>query len=131
MNTFKIGTNFDLALLDKIVELNKTYPNSLINEVYGSTREMAFVAARPDFRLPDVDKKMLEDYVKRCNELGICRSYLNYYRFGLYDLNVSNSPLFIRALNSSGRIALSSIIQSYTGLCVSKLWYFNPMFAKF
>ena len=61
MNTFKIGTNFDLALLDKIVELNKTYPNSLINEVYGSTREMAFVAARPDFRLPDVDKKMLED----------------------------------------------------------------------
>lgn len=75
MNTFKIGTNFDLALLDKIVELNKTYPNSLINEVYGSTREMAFVAARPDFRLPDVDKKMLEDYVKRCNELGICFNY--------------------------------------------------------
>ena len=75
MNTFKIGTNFDLALLDKIVELNERYPNSLINEVYGSTREMAFVAARPDFRLPDVDNEQLEHYVKRCNELSICFNY--------------------------------------------------------
>lgn len=75
MNTFKIGTNFDLALLDKIVELNKKYPGSLINEVYGSTREMAFVAARPDFRLPDVKNSQLEEYVRRCNELGICFNY--------------------------------------------------------
>lgn len=75
MNTFKVGTNFDLALLDKIVELNAKYPQSLINEVYGSTRDMAFVAARPDFRLPDVDRTQLETYVKRCNELGICFNY--------------------------------------------------------
>ncbi|QQK88135.1 hypothetical protein [Providencia phage PSTRCR_127] len=75
MNTFKVGTNFDLALLDKIVELNKKYPGSLINEVYGSTREMAFVAARPDFRLPDVKNSQLEEYVRRCNYLGICFNY--------------------------------------------------------
>lgn len=75
MNTFKVGTNFDLALLDKIVELNKKYPCSLINEVYGSTREMAFVAARPDFRLPDVKNSQLEEYVRRCNYLGICFNY--------------------------------------------------------
>ncbi|AJD81860.1 hypothetical protein YenMTG1_052 [Yersinia phage vB_YenM_TG1] len=75
INTFKIGTNFDLALLDKIVELNNKNPGSLINEVYGSTRSMAFVAARPDFRLPDVKDEELENYVRRCNELGICFNY--------------------------------------------------------
>lgn len=74
-STFKVGTNFDLTLLDKIVELNAKNPDSLINEVYGSTRAMAFVAARPDFRLPDVKDEELEKYVARCNELGICFNY--------------------------------------------------------
>ncbi|QJT71749.1 hypothetical protein TH1_065 [Shewanella phage Thanatos-1] len=75
MNTFKVGTNFSLALLDEIVLLNAKYPGSLINEVYGSTRDMAFSAARPDFRLPDIKNQELEAYVARCNELGICFNY--------------------------------------------------------
>lgn len=117
MNTFKIGTNFDLALLDKIVELNERYPNSLINEVYGSTREMAFVAARPDFRLPDVDNEQLEHYVKRCNELGICFNYT---------FNSIN-PGSKRELVESRKKAIQDYVQYLWSIGVWRITVANPI----
>lgn len=137
MNTFKIGTNFDLALLDKIIELNQRYPNSLINEVYGSTKAMAFVAARPDFRLPDVRSDELENYVKRCNELGICfnytlntinpgskreltdwkkkaiQDYVNYlWDIGVYRVTIANPVIMeiVREVNKEIEIEVSTIL---------------------
>lgn len=117
MNTFKIGTNFDLALLDKIVELNKRYPNSLINEVYGSTREMAFVAARPDFRLPDVNNEQLEHYVARCNELGICFNYT---------FNSIN-PGSKRELVESRKKAIQDYVQYLWSIGVWRITVANPI----
>ena len=117
MNTFKIGTNFDLALLDKIVELNERYPNSLINEVYGSTREMAFVAARPDFRLPDVDNEQLEHYVKRCNELSICFNYT---------FNSIN-PGSKRELVESRKKAIQDYVQYLWSIGVWRITVANPI----
>ncbi|AHY25008.1 peptidase [Pectobacterium bacteriophage PM2] len=116
-STFKVGTNFDLALLDKIVELNEKYPDSLINEVYGSTRAMAFVAARPDFRLPDVDQSFLENYVARCNELGICFNYT---------LNTIN-PGSKRELVEWKKKAIQDYVQYLWSIGVYRVTVANPI----
>ncbi|QHS01683.1 MAG: hypothetical protein [Enterobacter phage ENC9] len=116
-NTFKIGTNFDLALLDKIVELNAKNPQSLINEVYGSTRAMAFVAARPDFRLPDVKDEELEVYVRRCNELGICFNYT---------LNSIN-PGTKRELTEWKKAAIQEYVQYLWSIGVWRITIANPV----
>ena len=77
MNSFKIGTNFDLEFLNGIDYLNKQYieSGSQITEVYGSIREHAWLAARPDFRLPDKSLCELETYVDKCNKLGLIFNY--------------------------------------------------------
>lgn len=64
MNKFKCGTNFDFELLDKIAEQNELHENAKVTELYGSIRKHAELAARPDFRLPDITEKELEAYVK-------------------------------------------------------------------
>lgn len=116
-NTFKVGTNFDLTLLDKIVELNKKYPNSIINEVYGSTRDMAFAAARPDFRLPDVKNEQLETYVQRCNDLGICFNYT---------LNTIN-PGSKRELQEWKKKAIQDYVQYLWSIGVYRVTVANPI----
>lgn len=77
MNKFKLGTNFELELLTGIEALNKKYKSSgnQITEVYGSIREHAWLAARPEFRLPDVTLGYLEKYVKKCNAIGVDFNY--------------------------------------------------------
>ena len=115
--TFKIGTNFDLALLDKIVELNAKNPDSLINEVYGSTKAMAFVAARPDFRLPDVKDEELETYVARCNELGICFNYT---------FNSIN-PGTKRELDTWKKKAIQEYVQYLWSIGVYRITVANPI----
>jgi collagenase-like PrtC family protease len=62
INTFKVGTNFDKELPNKLNELNLKY-NDKITEVFGSIREHSRYAARPDFRLPDVTLKQLEEHI--------------------------------------------------------------------
>ncbi|QQV89425.1 hypothetical protein SJ_07 [Proteus phage SJ_PmiM] len=116
-NTFKVGTNFDLVLLDKIVELNKKYPNSIINEVYGSTRDMAFAAARPDFRLPDVKNEQLETYVQRCNDLGICFNYT---------LNTIN-PGSKRELQEWKKKSIQDYVQYLWSIGVYRVTVANPI----
>ena len=75
MNFYKVGTNFDLALLDGLNRLNQEYSNSKVIEVYGSDRQTANLSARPDFRLPLLDKKQIEEYVKKAAEYGIKFNY--------------------------------------------------------
>jgi len=74
MNCFKLGCNFDFALIDKVAELNKRYV-SQITEFYGSERSTAWLAARPDFRLPDITRKNFKEFIKRCNDNKIIFNY--------------------------------------------------------
>lgn len=76
-NNFKVGVNFDNTLLDNIIELNKKYKetDSVVSELYGSIREHAQLAARPDYRLPDRTLRELRDYVKKASDNGIKFNY--------------------------------------------------------
>jgi len=70
MINFKLGTNFNFELLLGVIELNKQFEEkgTRIGEFYGSDRKNAFLAARPDFRLPDVSREDLEKFVHICND---------------------------------------------------------------
>ena len=71
-NLFKVGCNFDLALIDKAVELNEKYKGkSCIKEWFGSDASNAETAARPSWRLQDITKEYLKEFVKRSNDAGI------------------------------------------------------------
>jgi len=74
-NNFKLGCNFDPVLIDRVVELNKKYSDSKITEFYGSERSTAWLAARPDFRLPDISKNEFKSFVKKCNDNNIIFNY--------------------------------------------------------
>lgn len=72
---YKIGCNFDPKLIDGILELNYGNTNRIINELFGSDREHAYLTARPAFRLPDIDKSGFEKYLRRCIEAGVKFNY--------------------------------------------------------
>lgn len=75
LNHLKIGSNFDCLLIDKIKEINEKHTGSIIDEVYGSRRESAKLTARPEFRLPDIDRKAFFEYVGRLKKTGIAFNY--------------------------------------------------------
>jgi len=75
MNCFKVGVNFDFDLLNKIIDLNQAELNGIITELYGSIRRHSELAARPDFRLPDIDLNAFENYVKKAKAYGIDFNY--------------------------------------------------------
>ena len=74
MNNFKLGSNFDPKLIDEVKKLNDKYDSKIV-EFYGSERKSAWLTARPDFRLPDVDKKDFEAYIKKSLDAGISFNY--------------------------------------------------------
>lgn len=75
MNYYKIGCNFDFHLIDGIRELNEINDLAKVNEFYGSIRIHDYLTARPSFRLPDINIKELERYVKACSDAGIEFNY--------------------------------------------------------
>lgn len=76
MNHFKVGTNFDFELIKLFDSLNQKYDGTaIISEVYGSDRAHAALAARPDFRLPDIDFDNIKRYVTDLHEVGIGFNY--------------------------------------------------------
>lgn len=76
MNKFKLGFNFDPELIPLIVRLNEEFKGkSVVDEVYGSIREHAWLAARPDFRLPDVSLHQLSKVVCECKKNNITFNY--------------------------------------------------------
>lgn len=75
LNEFKLGTNFDMDVLESIINLNGISQNGKVTEMYGSDRAHSKLAARPGFRLPDVSKEHIEEYVKHAKEAGINFNY--------------------------------------------------------
>jgi collagenase-like PrtC family protease len=74
-NQFKLGVNFDDSLLNIIIKLNNESQDNKITELYGSIAKHAELTARPDFRLPDVGDKQLEEYVNIAKANGIDFNY--------------------------------------------------------
>lgn len=78
INRFKVGCNFDLALIDKCKELNEKYKDKdkgRIVEFFGSTKDYQDLTARPGFRLQDINKDYFEEYIKKALEAGIVFNY--------------------------------------------------------
>lgn len=75
-NFFKVGCNFDDRFISMCDELNHEYDKGAkIVEVYGSDRAHAALAARPDFRLQDIDMAKLERTVKEGLDKNITFNY--------------------------------------------------------
>lgn len=117
MNNFKVGVNFDFELLNKIIELNKEQTNSKITELYGSIRQHSELAARPDFRLPDIELKDLEEYIKVAKYNNIDFNYtlnsiIPYGSKEEINKNINNIVNLINYLESIGvyRITVSNPI---------------------
>lgn len=137
MINYKIGCNFDEDLIDKIADLNEKYKDSArCFEFFGSDRDHAYLAARPEFRLPDLSKTRLENYVKRAKEKGIMFNYtansvfpgtkkelvdkkqeiIDYFKWleeiGVYCITVSN-PItleFLREASQTMKVELSTTL---------------------
>ncbi len=95
MNYFKLGYNFDKKLLNVIDILNKEHSNKgCINEIFCSIQKHAWLAARPDFRLPDITVEELREHTKLAKELGITMNYtLNTINPGTREQLVDSSAL--------------------------------------
>lgn len=151
-NLFKLGTNFDINLIDACIELNDQYADKgQIKELFGSSRSMATSSARPNFRLPDVSKSEIETYIKKCNEANLqfnwtCNSIIpfgsksemmkNKQKFqdevkwlqdiGVYRITVANPMLleFIREV-SDIELELSTIMHIDT---VTQMKYYHEVY---
>lgn len=106
LNHLKIGCNFDCRLIDGIKEINEIHTGSIIDEVYGSRRESARLTARPEFRLPDIDRKAFSEYVVQLKKAGISFNYtLNTSHLGSkaeIQKNESSILEYINFLSCSG-----------------------------
>lgn len=121
MNKYKIGTNFDFELLELIHKKNQEHKNAKITEVYGSLRMHAQLAARPDFRLPDVNLYTFAQYVKKCNEYGIIFNYT------LNSINPYGSKQQLYA----NKAEIRSIVRGLIDLGVKRFTVANPMLLEF
>ena len=117
MNKFKVGTNFDFEMLKKINELNKFSKKNKITELYGSVRLDAKYAARPDFRLPDISRFDLEQYVQKARKYDI--------KFN-YTLNSINPCGSKQSLYDSAESFKNLIIYLY-GIGVERVTVSNPV----
>lgn len=76
VNEFKVGCNFDFALIDKAAELNERYSGkAVVKEWFSSDAAHAEVTARPDWRLTDISAKDFEKFVKKSLDNGILFNY--------------------------------------------------------
>lgn len=76
MNLYKLGCNFDWSLLDVIKEMNEKYKGKAkVVELFGSDAAHAEIAARPNWRLPDISVEEFSKYIKACNDIGLKFNY--------------------------------------------------------
>jgi len=71
----KVGCNFDLDLIKVIQDCNNLNDRVKVQEIYGSDRQHAFLAARPDYRLPDISMEFLENYISKLRDINVDFNY--------------------------------------------------------
>jgi collagenase-like PrtC family protease len=151
--SYKLGCNFDPELITKVAALNAKYKDQgvQVDEFYGSDRAHAFLAARPDFRLPEISPEFFEKYVQDSLAAGIRFNYtmnsinpgskaeiaeklpeikefiVFLEKIGVYRITVANLLMaeIIREVSSSIRIELSTIAHTDT---VTQLKYLKDTF---
>ena len=152
INRFKVGCNFDLALIDKCKELNEKYKDKgRIVEFFGSDYDHQELTARPGFRLQKITKEYFEEYIKKSLEAGIVFNYVmnspfpyltkeelvnhkeeiqEYVKWlesiGVYRITIAN-PLMALIIREVSNIELevSTILEIKA---VSQLKYYHDMF---
>ena len=73
---FKVGYNFDKEFLHSLNMLNNKYNTvGIIDEIYCSIRQHAWLAARPDFRIPDISVEELKEHNRIADLYGITMNY--------------------------------------------------------
>lgn len=74
---FVIGTNFSSEQLENFLFLNENFKDSTVYSVYGSLKkdQIDLPSARPDYRLPAINKKTFEKYLEQLKENGIRFEY--------------------------------------------------------
>ena len=76
INQFKVGCNFDPSVIDKAVELNEKYKGKAeIKEWFGSDLQNHMVTARPQWRLPNIQQKDFEKFIRDSRDHGIVFNY--------------------------------------------------------
>ena len=117
---YKIGCNFDYRLIDGVLRLNEINKAAQINEFYGSDRRHALLTARPAFRLPDIDERYIERFVRRCTDAGI-------------DFNYTLNTMYpgSKRLLASSKTELSNFIKFLDGIGVKIVTVTNPLLAIF
>lgn len=151
--SYKLGSNFDPALITKVAELNAKYKDQgvQVDEFYGSDRDHAFLAARPDFRLPDVNQKELEQYVRASLDAGInfnytmnsinpgskrelqskqseIKAFIKYLEdIGVHRITAANPIIFemVRSVSSTMKLEVSTIMHVDT---VTQIKYLKDTF---
>jgi len=116
MIEFKLGTNFDKDIIPIIGELNKKHVNKKITEVYGSIRRHGFYAARPHFRLPEVDLDSAADFIEDLHKINV--------EFN-YTLN-SIFPGSKRSFYNSNLAELTQILFELKDIGVDRITISNP-----
>jgi len=77
MNFFCMPSDFKNDTLDKYLEINNKYPNSTIIETYGQlTGGDSFSSCRALKDLPQINRSLLEGYIKHSKEKGIEFNYI-------------------------------------------------------
>ena len=119
-NLFKVGCNFDFALIDKAKELNDKYRGkACIKEWFGSDSSHADTAARPNWRLQDVSKEHLKEFVKRSNDAGIV------FNWTMNSINPYGSKANL--FNHKGEI--QDFVKELESIGVYRITFANPMLA--
>lgn len=73
---YKIGTNFDMQLIDVVADLNRKHGSqSKVAEFYGSIASDHELAARPQFRLPDKSVEELAEFTQAARSIGASVNY--------------------------------------------------------
>lgn len=116
MNKFKIGTNFDIKLIDEVAKANAQNRNKVV-EMYGSVRKDAELAARPYFRLPDISREELKEYVQYAKQ--------NCINFN-YTLNSIN-PMRSKYNFAANEKEIRRLIEWLTEIGVYRVTVANPM----
>lgn len=146
--SIKLGCNFDPQLVCEAASLNESHADARIDEFFGSTRQDAWLTARPAYRLPEITRSSLAEYIARCRDAGIMFNYtLNapylgskrsvaanvdrlkctvdeLLRLGVHTLTITN-PLMaevIRQVSDNARLEVSTIAHTDTVTQI-KYWH--------
>lgn len=75
-NLYKVGCNFDWALIDAVAALNEKYKGKAqVMEFFGSDASHEELTARPGWRLPDISMEEFANYVQAAKDKGILFNY--------------------------------------------------------